>query len=301
MPRRKRAGYGKTARDSGVRPGCRADPRVNRRPCRELRGAPIAAGRAVRTCRYLCVLALLSVATSAFAQSSTRAADSDPTRAILASVRPEFTKAPDGSWRFQMIGRYDRASWRNRRWLGGKRGVLLRAELPLSSANGPSFAGTAGLGDAYAQALLIPHLSGRFAVVAGSGISVPTATAKPLGAGKLILAPVAAPVWILRGAGMMYLKVQQFVSVAGDSTRPDAKFLLVTPTIIHSIGSASWVLVDTETKTDWLLDGKTGVKSGVQFGHFVKRGYGLWVKPEVWWGPNRGGRWNLKTAIVWYR
>jgi hypothetical protein len=60
-------------------------------------------------------------------------------------------------------------------------------------------------------------------------------------------------------------------------------------------------LIDSETKTDWRRGGRTGVKSGVQFGHVMARRLGFWVKPELWWGPNQDGRWNLKTGFILYR
>jgi hypothetical protein len=220
---------------------------------------------------------------------------------ILFSVRPEFAKPADGVWRMQLIGRFDMATLRKRRWFSGKRGMLLRFEVPLSSADTPNISTQAGLGDAYGQMLTVPWASGRFAFVAGSGLSFPTATDTALGTGKLTVAPAIAPVWIMRGAGMTYVKVQNFTSVAGDDARPDLNFLLITPTFIHTVGRRSWVLLDTETRTDWLQDRRTGVKSGIQFGSILPDGIGLWVKPEVWWGPNRDGQWNLKTGIVWYR
>ena len=62
-----------------------------------------------------------------------------------------------------------------------------------------------------------------------------------------------------------------------------------------------WVMLDTETKTNWEDDGRTGVKSGVQVGRAFRGRFGLWVKPEVWWGPNQSGQWNLKVGLVWHR
>jgi len=82
--------------------------------------------------------------------------------------------------------------------------------------------------------------------------------------------------------------------------RPEHHFLLITPTLIRRIGGASWILADTESRTDWERD-RTGVKSGLQFGHILSNGIGVWIKPEAWWGGDRGGDWNLKTGIVWYR
>ena len=236
---------------------------------------------------------------NAFAQTEART-DSDPTRPVLFSVRPEYFGVGDGIWRSQIIARYDQAALRKRRWLSGQRGLLLRFEVPVAFAGASGRASSAGLGDTYAQVLLIPKLSGRFALVAGTGVLMPTATSPALGTAKWTLAPAVVPVWFLRGTGMFYVKFQDFISVAGDEARPEHHFLLITPTLIRRIGGASWILADTESRTDWERD-RTGVKSGLQVGHILPNGIGVWIKPEAWWGGDRGGDWNLKTGIVWYR
>ena len=245
-------------------------------------------------------LCLLACTPDAIAQTTTPT-DSDPTRPILFSVRPEFYRITGDVDRMVLISRYDAATLRNRRWLGGSRSMLLRLELPIATAHGAGENESAGLGDGYGQVLLVPRRSERFAYVVGTGLFVPTATDELLGSGKWILAPVAAPVWFLNRSGLMYVKFQNFISIAGDHRRPDVNYLLITPTLIHKVGRTSWILMDSETKTDWRRDRRTGVKSGIQIGHIVVRGFGLWVKPELWWGQNRDGRWNLKTGFVWYR
>ena len=215
--------------------------------------------------------------------------DSDPTRPVFLSVRPEFYNF-EGQHRQLLIGRYDTRL---------RRKILLRFELPLVRTDTGQHA-TWGLGDAYGQFLLIPYVSGRFALVAGSGFVLPTATDELVGGGNWTVAPVVAPLWRL-SRGLFYVKVQNFTTVGGDDARPDANYLLVTPTVIHAVGDSWWVLADTETKTNWKADGATGVKSGVQVGRRLARGVGLWVKPEVWWGDNRDGTWNLKIGVVWYQ
>ncbi|HEX6975404.1 MAG TPA: hypothetical protein VF147_13460 [Vicinamibacterales bacterium] len=235
------------------------------------------------------------------AQSGDERSDSNPTRPILFSLRPEFSHVAEDVWRMQVVVRYDRAAMRSRRWFGGKRGVLTRFELPVSAAAAGGSSTEYGLGDAYGQVLTVPKLSPRFAYVVGTGLSIPTATHALLGTGKWTIAPAFAPIWFLRGRGMTYVKVQNFSSFAGDGSRADLNFLLVTPTLIRTVGNSAWVLADTETKTDWERDGLTDVKSGLQVGWVVARGVGLWVKPEVWWGAHAGGRWNVKTGFVWYR
>ena len=219
---------------------------------------------------------------------------------MFATVRPEFSRGDDNIWRFQTIGRYDTAILRNRRWLSGRRGLLLRFEVPASVGERPTLGVHAGLGDTYAQVLSVERASRRFAWAIGSGLFIPTATHDLLGSGKWIVAPATVPVGFFR-RGLWLVKVQNLTSIAGDSTRPAVNFLLVTPTLIRAFGRGWWVLADTETKTDWRRDRRTGVKSGIQLGHVVSRGLGLWIKPEVWWGPNQDGNWNLKTGIVWYR
>jgi hypothetical protein len=251
--------------------------------------------------RGLAVVVCLAIAAPLLGQETAARTDSDPTRPILFSVRPEFSQVADSVWRLQLIARYDAAVVRRRRWFSGKRGLLLRFEVPLAAADGPSIETRAGLGDAYGQVLLVPKLSSRFALVAGSGLSLPTATSDPLGTGKWTAAPVIAPVWFLRGAGLAYVKLQNFTSFAGDAARPDFNVLLITPTVIRSFHRSWWYLADTETSTNWNKGGRTGVKSGLQIGHVFGNGLGFWMKPEVWWGPNRSGQWNLKTGFVWYR
>jgi len=252
--------------------------------------------RAVLVIEAACLAAGVSIAGA----QTTAQSGEDPTRPVFVSIRPEFYRVDDNVWRFQTVIRYDTATLRKRRWLGGQRGLLLRFELPTSAAERPTFGVHAGLGDAYGQALSVRRVSSRFLYVIGTGLSIPSATNTILGSGKWIAAPAGIPVGVFR-RGLWFVKVQNFTSFAGDHERPDVNFLLITPTLLRAFGRASWVLVDTETKTGWRLDRRTGVKSGVQLGHVVARGLGLWVKPEVWWGANQDGSWNVKTGVVWYR
>lgn len=225
--------------------------------------------------------------------------DSDPTRPVFLSVRPEFYRISDDVERLSFIGRFDAAVFKERGLLGAKSGLILRFELPLSWAH-VSDVGVSGLGDAYGQFLLVPHATRKFLWVAGSGFLMPTATDRLLGTGKWVAAPLVVPVWRL-SRGLFLVKVQNFTSFAGDSDRRHINHLLITPLLIRTVGQNFWILIDTETKTDWEADGRTGVKSGFQFGRRAGRAYGFWVKPEVWWGPNRDGDWNLKFGLLWYQ
>src|SRR4051812_42309418 len=206
-----------------------------------------------------CGAATVDARQSAEASSGEVETDSDPTRPVFVSIRPEFYNFDQRDTQL-LIVRYDSAV---------RRTVILRFEVPAARSDDGEHA-TSGLGDAYGQVLIVPYASGRFAVVAGSGPGLATATDARLGGDKWVLTPIAAPLWRLR-RGLAYLKLQNFTSVAGSDNRQSVNYLLVTPTIIHAVGDAWWLLADTETKTNWRQDGRTGVKSGLQFGRHMTK------------------------------
>src|SRR4029079_8345583 len=226
--------------------------------------------------------------------------DTDPTRPVLFSIRPEFYNPSPTVTRAALIFRYDQAALRARRWLPGKRGVILRFEVPLAETHVGNTPRRAGLGDAYGQLLVAPYFTRTRAFVIGTGLSIPTTSGPLLGAGKWVVAPAVAPVWFLR-RGMFLVKLQNFASLGGDSSRPDVNFLLITPSFIHAVGRRWWVLADSETRTFWRADSRTDIKSGFQVGRNLVGAFAVWVKPELWWGPNDNGQWNLKFGLVWYR
>lgn len=249
----------------------------------------------------LSISTLSNAQTDASPDTGATVTDSDPTRPVLFSIRPEIYKPSEDVTQAALIFRYDRATFVKRRWLPGRRGVIVRAELPMRQTRNDGSSAETGIGDAYAQILLVPYFTRRFAVVAGTGVIMPTATGERLGSGKWVLAPAAGPVWFLNGKGMVFVKFQNFTSIAGDESRPDANFFLITPTIIRVFSSGWWVLADSETKTNWNQDGRTGARSGLQLGHAVSSRFAVWIKPEAWWGGNSDGLWNLKFGLVWYR
>jgi|1186.fasta_scaffold63887_2 hypothetical protein len=227
--------------------------------------------------------------------------DSDPTRPVLFSLRPEIYSPNRDVTQTALIFRYDRAQLRQRRWLPGKRGVISRFEMPLTTTAVSGGATQVGLGDAYAQLLVSPYFTRTFAFVVGTGLRVPTATDPLLGTGKWIIAPAAAPVWFFSNRGIFLVKLQNFSSFAGDAQRPNYNFFLLTPTYVHTLSPRWWILLDGETKTDWERSNATSVKGGVQIGRAYGRRFSTWVKPEVTWVSNQDNQWNLKFGLVWFR
>lgn len=222
--------------------------------------------------------------------------DSDPTKPVVWSLREEYYNSPGQAWANAFIFRVDRAVLKERPRPFGRGGILTRLDIPFLAAHRAD--GTsAGLGDIYAQALLLPYLTRKFVFASGSGISIPTATNRRLGTGKLTIAPVAAPVWLMPKQGFFFVKVQDYFSVVGDSNRPDLHYMTVTPLLVWRLKDKPyWIQLDAETQTNWKADGHTGYKAGFLFGRMTKK-RGMWIKVEVGMGPYRVGTLAIKTSI----
>ena len=267
-------------------------------------------GRLLRT-MMLCAKTLLSAATLILFLSALAAAqggsptvappppagdDSDPTRPVVWSLREEYYNLPGEAWNNAFILRFDRAVFRERPQPLGKSGILTRFDIPFvvaRRADGTS----AGLGDIYAQALVLPYRKGKLTVAAGSGIILPTATHRRLGAGKLTIAPAVAPIRFIPKRGFFLVKVQDYFSVAGAGGRPDLHYMTITPLLVWLLkGKPYWVQLDAETQTNWKADARTGLKTGFLLGRMTKR-RGMWIKVEVGIGAHRVQSLAIKTSI----
>jgi hypothetical protein len=225
-------------------------------------------------------------------------ADSNPLGVVLLQLRNEYYQLSNGNWEDAFIIRSDRAFLRRNRW-GGKVGILTRFDLPFVTAQIGSST-HAGLGDLYGQVTHVPFLTPQFGLFWGGGLSIPSATYKTLGSGKWEVAPLGGPVYFFgRRRGLAFIKIQEFISFAGDSTRPDIRYLLVTPLVMWHFSRMTWMEFQEESHTDQLSSNSTWYKGGVKLGHMFNRKFGAWVMPEVLWGGSRPGNFNLKFSLVW--
>jgi hypothetical protein len=212
------------------------------------------------------------------------------------SIREEYYNLRGDSWSNVLIFRSDRAFFKGRPRLGGKTGLLTRFDLPVA-VNHHAGETRAGLGDLYLQVLYLPYLTRKFGFAAGTGLYLPTATDERLGTGKVIVAPVVAPIWFFPERGFFFLKLQDQISVAGDPDRPDLHYFTTTPLLVWRVKRKWWVQFDTEAKTQIRASGHTGYKSGFLIGRVLKGRTAVWVKPEVGWGRYREIDFAIKTSI----
>ena len=226
--------------------------------------------------------------------------EADPTRPVLWTFRNEYRDLKNGDWADVLLLRHDRFFFRNLKIKGGGKGFVTRFDVPISIVNRGTTT-KAGLGDIYTQALFIPRISRKFVFSVGSGLTLPTATDDLLGQGKVIIAPVVAPLWYMAKRRRLFtLRVQQFVSVAGRSSRPDVNYTIVDPFVGWSLGRRSWVFANTELKWDWRSKRGSGI-TGVQVGKMISEHYGISFKPEIPWGPGRLGGFNIKVVVLRFR
>src|SRR5258705_8681530 len=221
--------------------------------------------------------------------------DTDPTKPVFFSLRNEYFNLRHEPWQNVVILRADRLALRKLGLPGRSRGFLLRADIPFVTVDNGSET-RSGLGDLYAQDIVVPSFNKVFTIAWGTGIVFPTAT-NSVGSGKWQVAPVVAPILFFgRFKGFAFIKLQDYVSVAGDDNRPDINYFLVTPTLLYRVSRTFWIVADSESKTDWKRDDMTSNKSGFLFGKMLTPRLGMTVKTEVPWGPDRLGDWTVKLV-----
>ncbi|MGH8864966.1 MAG: transporter [Burkholderiales bacterium] len=231
------------------------------------------------------------------AQLKTMEADTDPTKPVFWTLRDEFFDLDGEAWKNVITLRRDKAVLEKNQLPGKARGVILRADLPMVTLHEGDDT-TTGLGDLYAQAIIVSRITGNFLVGYGSGLVLDTASGARLGSGKWIAAPSFAPIWFFKKWGFAFVRVQDWISVGGDSERADVHYLTVTPTLFRRLSQRWWTVIDTESQTDWEREERTNFKAGLLVGYMLTPRSGLSLKFEAPFGGHPQGDWTLKVVFI---
>lgn len=225
------------------------------------------------------------------------AGDTDPTKPVAFSLRNEYFNIQNDVWRNVGILRADRLILPRTSAPGHLAGIILRLDVPFLGVH-TGMDSEAGLGDLYAQALLVPRPRKGLTVAYGTGFGFPTATGDLLGRGKWLVTPLLVPVQFFpEHKGLAYLKLQDWLSFAGDADREDVHYLAITPTVVYRLTRRWFALADSEVKVDWQRNQHTSCISGIEIGYMFSRRVGAWVKGEIPWGQYREGDWILKATV----
>jgi len=230
------------------------------------------------------------------AQASGPGEDSDPTKPIVFSLRDEYVQLSSHTSVNAFMLRVDRLVLKGLGVPGPTRGILGRLDIPLVTASNPMTTET-GLGNIYLQGLVAPQIRKTFAIAAGTGLQLPTASSEALGSGKWIVSPAIVPILFFPHKGYAFLKFQNWISVAGDPSSPDVNYLLVTATILRRISRQWWAQAEVETKTNWLEDSHTGGKVGGLLGVMVTARTGIWVKLQLPFGQYGVGEYGIQASV----
>jgi len=253
--------------------------------------------KVIMTKTIVAIALIFWVANSALCQEASD--DSDPSKVVFFSIREEYSNLQGGNWANSFILRKDTAILKHSAFIRPK-GMILRWDLPVKSVHAGSET-KSGLGDLYTHALIFPRSGPSFTFGFGPALVLPTATDGLLGTGKWQFAPLAVPIWyISKGRGFFAIKIQDFISFAGDQDRSDFHYLQITPTVFWRLNRKYWILADTEATTNWKSD-RTALKSGLLFGRVLSKRFAFWVKPEIPWGSNRTGDLNIKCTFLWIK
>jgi hypothetical protein len=233
------------------------------------------------------------------AEDSDAVEDEDPRSIVVFNLRLQHIELGDGNSIDLALLRRDAAIRRPGR--PNLRFATLRWDLPVGQTriNGRD---AAGLGDLYFQALNFRDLARGFTLGSGLAFQLPTATDDLLGAGKWQVAPSLYPLVPMRARrALLFARIQDFISVAGDDDRRDIHQLAVAPTFIKLIDGKRAVLFDTEGIADWERGGELSWKSGLLFASRLSGRRAAWVKVELPWGEHRRGEWTVRASIAWRR
>ncbi|MGH7907171.1 MAG: hypothetical protein ACREP6_11130, partial [Candidatus Binataceae bacterium] len=231
---------------------------------------------------------------------------SDPVNQF--SIRNYYFSYKNGEFRDNVIFRVDETP---------REGLSLSAEVPLSTAYRKK-QHYYGAGDSYVDAIYTPWKTDYFGIAVGGAMVMPTASSASLGSGKWQFAPIVIPLAYPLGKERLltYLEFRNFVSVAsigrynfvsvaGDAPFSETEgsrinYLELTPVVRYTISERWYLYAEPVFMTvNWENGNALSYRSALRVGHMITDRIGMWVQPEVPFGSNRTGYFNVKLAILY--
>jgi hypothetical protein len=224
------------------------------------------------------------------------------------SIRNYYFNLRNGEYRDSVVFRLQASSAER---------VSIKAEFPISTA----YRGSVheyGTGDMYVEGTYAPWRTDYSGFAGGLGMSMPTASSSTLGSGQWQLAPIIFPVVYPLGDKQLSLSLRlrnffsvarvgkfNFVSIAGDPdaselSGPNINYLEVTPAIQFAL-SENWSLYSEPVRVtvDWEKHNALGYRTAFRVAHLFTSQLGVWVQPEVPFGSNRTGDFNIKVSLFY--
>lgn len=166
-----------------------------------------------------------------------------PITTFVTQFRSEFDNGPDGATNYQL--RLQPSFFKP---LDGGSALLVRSIVPLRKQNWPS--GDGGLGDISLLPYYVPDTRSSTFVGYGLALSLPTATARPLGSGKWSAGP--AVLFAQTGQPITWGGLaQQLWSFAGQSSREGVNVTTLQPFVTYLLGGGWSATLTSESSYNW--------------------------------------------------
>jgi len=175
----------------------------------------------------------------------------------------------------------------NAHWNWGAEVPLARYESPAKSVN--------GLGDILAAITWVdPSSVGYLGTGAKMELSLPTATDKRLGSGKLQAMPSVFVVWQLSENWYTAAAYKHHVSVIGNDNREDINFGRFRLNISYLSANQWWIQTNAYYYQDYRHSGKAELVPEVEIGTLVNHGTALYINGST----HAGGNWHSKDWSI---
>jgi len=175
-----------------------------------------------------------------------------------------------------------------------------------------------GLGDTFFQGLYTLKKTNFFAFAAGAATVLPTATSKNLGARKLQFAPaILGTIYPLGGERLSAaLQLRDFISVASTGksnfiaieggplfSEPEGNqinFLEIKPSLKYKLSDRyELYALPLTLSVNWQNSNELSYQSAIRVSGMITDRLGAWIQPEVPFGSNSTGYFNLKVAVFY--
>ena len=191
--------------------------------------------------------------------------------------------------------------------IGKETNLINRVIIPLNSVPTINRFGNedrvGGIGDINYSGFIVPPLKGNFMIGYGPTITLPTASKKELGAGKIAAGPAVVAVyskgkWVLGG-----LANNQW-SFAGDGNRPDTNTMLIQPFINYNLPKG-WAIGTAPLITaNWKAE--NGEQWTVPLGLSISKVFNMGNQPAKFSigaylnvvRPTNAPKWQLQTQFI---
>jgi hypothetical protein len=192
-----------------------------------------------------------------------------------AEIRNEYQDVEEDGYRNLIVPRFEYAV---------SPSVAFRVETPyvFHDPGGTDPDRVSGFGDLLVRGAWRAMQSEGFALNLVLEVTFATAVDDRLGSGKDVLAPlVYAAVDLPRQNSVFFPNFQHYVSVAGDSGRPDVNYTVLKPNLLTRWPNNFYTFLEPAFVIDWERDHDFGLTVELEAGKIVSKNVALWVRPGV--------------------